>query len=753
MAKRAAATKPVEAEQLGPVARWVTEIKLYDKEAQRFLEKGRKIVRRYKDIRRDREENLSRYNVLWSNIQTLLPASYAKNPKPQVERRFKDKDPVGRQASEVLERALAYSMECHDFEAEVRCGVLDRLLVGRGVLWVRYVPHFRDMDLAGNAEVKGEGPQVTEDAESEPEGSEQPAQEVYYEEVVGDYVHWQDFGHTVARTWSEVDAVWRVCYLTREECIERFGEEKGKSIPLDHKPEGDDKDNKHEAVSKATIYEIWNKPNKCVYWLHKSLPDFLDQRDDPLQLPGFFPCPRPMFATLANDSCLPIADYLEYQDQASELDDLTGRISSLTKAVKAAGIYDASAEGIARLLAEGTENQMIPVDQYAMLREKGGLAGLMEFWPLEKIAETLATLYDLREKVKQDLYEISGMPDILRGANDAAATATAERTKAQFGSMRLRDLQREVQRFVRDLLVIMGDIIAKQFSYQTLAEITGVKLLTNAQKQQISQMMTTAQQGMGQPAQVPKETQDLLQEPSWEDVEALLRDNCARRFRIDIETDSTIGDDDEMEKEQAMEFVTTAGNLINQAVQAAETQPALAPVILNVLMFALRRFKSGRSLEGEIEGALDKLSEQAENPQPNADQQKAQQDMQLEQFKAQQQTQVQQAKVQADKELAQFKAQMDAQVEQSRQAAQAQQAQQQNELEAQKHQLDTQNQMVLERFKVEQQAELERFKAQMAQDTAVLVARINAEAKIAAANAQATAKADDATLAHEEAAE
>lgn len=740
-------TKAIEP-QRDEVAKWVTEIQLYDRDSAQFVDKGHRIIRRYKDIRRDREANLAKYNVLWSNIQTMLPACYSKNPKPQVERRFKDKDPVGLKASEILERSLSYSMECNGFKNETRSAVLDRLLVGRGTMWVRYVPHFRDMDVSGLPEVQDEGPQITEDAQVESDDA--PQQEVHYEEVVADYVHWEDFGHNVARTWSEVHSVWRKVYLTRTELKERFGDDIGKQVPLDYKPRIDNKDAKTEQEPKGTIYEIWCKRDKTVYWLHKDMPDFLDVRPDPLELPNFFPCPRPLFATLANDSLIPIADYLEYQDQARELDDLTSRISAITKAVKAAGVYDASAEGISRLLAEGVENQLIPVDQYAMLREKGGLSGVFELFPMDKIAATLQTLYSLRDQVKNDLNEISGMPDILRGANDAAATATAERTKAQFGSMRLREMQSEVQRFSRDMLELMGDIIAKQFSWQTLAQISGVKLLSNQEKQMISMQMQAAQQGMGQPPNMPPDTLDLLQEPSWEDVEALLRNNAARHFRIDIETDSTIGDDDQEEKQAAMEFVTTAGQLINQAVQAAEQQPALAQVTLNVLMFALRRFKQGRSLEMEIQGALENLVKQAQNPQPSQQDKQLQGQMQIEQMKAQNESQVAQAKVQADMQLAQFKAQMDAQVEQTKQQAQAEQNAQQQQLEAAKAHAQMQNDMQLEQFKAEKTAELEQFKAQLQVNAQIEIARINAEAKIAAANITAQKQADQAALRYQE---
>lgn len=118
---------------LGEVARWVTEIKLYEKESQKWVERSKKIIRRYKDERSPSDVK-NRFNVLWSNIQTLQPALYAKNPKPSIERRFKDADDLGRVASDVLERSVAYFVDESPFGNAMRQAVLDRLLCGRGTV-------------------------------------------------------------------------------------------------------------------------------------------------------------------------------------------------------------------------------------------------------------------------------------------------------------------------------------------------------------------------------------------------------------------------------------------------------------------------------------------------------------------------------------------------------------------------------------------------------------------------------------------
>lgn len=746
----------------GLTAKWVPIIAAYERSAQDWERKGKKIVKRYKDERNTRETNASRYNILWSNVETLKPALFAKTPKAEVERRFKDKDPVGRVASDVLERCLDYQLGQFSFGSTMRQGVLDYLLPGRGTAWVRYVPHMRDMALSG--EVADNGTEISEDAEiggpkdGDPAKGEEegPPQEVYYEEVLSDYVHWQDFGHTEARTWEEVTGVWRRVYLTREKLVERFGEKKGKAIPLDFTPKGMDGQGVTDAVKKATIYEIWDRDAQEAIWISKHFPEALDHRPDPLKLEKFFPCPRPLYTTLGNDSLIPVPDYVEYQDQADELDQLTGRIDQLTKALKVAGVYDQSAPGIARLLNEGVENQLIPVDSWAGFTEKGGLKNAMEFLPIQDIAQTLLHLYDCRERVKQDLYEITGMADIIRGASDPNTTATAEKIKSSFVTMRLDERQREVQRFTRNVVEIAGQIIAGHFSLETIKQISGVQLLTMQEKQQIGAYMQ-AQQAMqkamqpqpGQPSgqppmqppqmppmgpPPPKAKLDLMGEPTWDEVYALLQNDTVRCFRIDIETDSTIAGDEQEAKRDAMEFIQAVVPFLEQVFQAP---PGLAPLMCEMLRFTVRAFPVGKTFEAALDAAIAKFEEQAKQPpqppQPDP----------AEMAKIQ-------AKQQTDQMALQAKQQGDASALQAEQAAEAQRAQR----EAMQADADRRHEMQLEQMRqqaaqlqADRQREAEAAAADRDRMYAMFETKLQEATKVLVANISAKATADAATTA------
>src|SRR6185312_16279605 len=204
------------------ISTWLSEVELYERESKNWRERGKKIVKRYKDERDDTKRTASQFNVLWSNTQTLLPALYARNPKPDIQRRFKDEDPIGRVASDVLERSSSYFCDTDHFASTIRQAVMDYLLPGRGTVWVRYVPHMKPAET-----------QVTDDVA--PGDQDEPQPEVIdYEEVLTDYVHCDDFGHNICRTWEEVWLVWRKVYLDRAELVNRFGKEIGNKVPLDY---------------------------------------------------------------------------------------------------------------------------------------------------------------------------------------------------------------------------------------------------------------------------------------------------------------------------------------------------------------------------------------------------------------------------------------------------------------------------------------------------------------------------------------
>lgn len=659
--------------------RYLAEIELYEREYKQWEDRGKKILRLYKDSGNVKGEK-KRFNVLWSNVETLKPALYARDPQPVAERRFKDSDPIGRVASDVAQRCLSYTVDCQGFSHVARQCVTDRLLPGRGASWFRYEPTLDGDDLQ-------------------------------YEQVDIDYVYWEDFGHQVARTWAEVGIVWRRVFMTRDKLVKRFGDE-GKAIPLDHTPKGIKDDKVGEDVKKAAIYELWDKDKGVVTFLSKSHPKIIESKPPELKLTDFWPTQRPLYATLTTDSLVPVPDYALYQTQAQQLEDLTARIDAVQEDLKVAGVYDSSAAGLAQLLGGGYKNKLIPVDNWAKFSEKGGLDGSVDFLPLKEIAEALLAMYEAREKAKHDLYELTGIADIIRGNSEPEETATAQQIKGRFAVLRISDSQADVQRWVRDGMRIIAEIICENFDLETIKAISGVRLPTAAEKQAFmaeQQMAMQQAQATGQePPQPDEETAELMDQPTWEEVHALLSNQVLREFRIDIETDSTIRTDEEAERAERTEFLTAAGTYMDKAAQVATMVPEAAPLMAELLMFGVRSFRSARALEPAFEDFMKQI-EKPKPPQPDPDIEK------------------EKIKAQAAERLAHIEGERDVQVETHKQQMQAQENQHAQQLEDQRADRDSQREAEMERYKADITKEVELFKARLKAETDIRVAEITGQ--------------------------
>lgn len=748
------------------VAKWAYEIDQYDSRMRQWNKRCDDITKRYTDEREGHTATSShRFNAFWSNVQTQLPAMYAQVPKPEIDRRFKDADPVGRACAELLQRCASFALSSQDAHPIFKQAVLDYTLCARGVLWLRYLPTFKDIAQEDEAPGGDDGLQITPD-ESEAEDAEQP-QDIEFEEAPIDYVHRKDFGHTEGRTWEEIRAVWRRVFLTREELVERFGQEKGSVVPLNYSPDEHSKEDV-ERDKKAAVYEIWDKTKREAIWICKDFADELDCRPDPLKLRKFFPCPKPLYGTLSNDSLKPVPDYAMYQDQLNQLDELTARITAVTKSLKIAGCYDASAPALGRILNEGVENTLIPVDQWSAFAEKGGLKGSVVLLPLQEIAQALLDMYAAREHVKKDMYEITGLSDIMRGSTEADETATAQKLKGQFAGMRFSDRRSDVQHFLRDAIQIMVELIAEHFQPETLKAMSGLQMFdTVAEKQAALNPPPPAQpQGMpGQPPAPPapvtppdEAMEERLTSPTWEEVLALLHDDALRSFRIDIETDSTVRSDEEAEKSAVLEYAKVIGDMIQKVGPMVKDAPQLGPVVGEIMIFVSRRFKIGRQLEGELESAIEAMKKAAANPAPppppielqkiqaqgQVDAQNIQLqgkvDSQLDASKAQTTMQTEAQKVQVAAQSDQQRAQADMAIAQNEQAAQGQQSREQNAIEAQRSAMEAHLTQQTEMLK----AHLASQQAATQQQFALLIAQMNNRAKVEVAEIAAAATLDAA---------
>lgn len=518
------------------------------------------------------------FNVYHSNIETMIPAAYNSTPVPDIRRRYDDADPVSKMGVDVIERSLEYSIDQYEFDNTLRGVVRGALVTGRGVVRVRYKPQWRQV----RDPITGEA-----------------TEEKGYEEVACEVVPWDRFIRGPARTWDTLPWIAFEHDLTQEQIDNLTGDatdSEDEKVPLSGEARGTDKGFNAKPdggiFKTAKVYEIWDRRRGLVIFItdqKASKPLRVEQ--DPLQMPGFFPVPRPLQPVMRETSLSPICPYTIYAPLIEELDIVTKRISRLVKQLRVRGIYDSELKADLSRLQDADDGTYLPAtDSTRFAQGSGGLEKAIAHMPMEPTVLALRELYTQREAIKQTIYEVTGLADIVRGSSQASETATAQQIKAQYAGLRIQHLQKEVARVARDLFRMKAAVFCRHFSTENLSIMTGLKI-----------------------------------DPP---VEQLLRSDAMRSYRIDIETDSTIRGDVTRNLDQMAQFIQGTAQFAQAVGGIVETVPALLPMFTEVYASFARKFDLGK----QAEDALDKIpqlvqqwqQQQAQQAQQNPEMMKAQ---------------------------------------------------------------------------------------------------------------------------------
>jgi hypothetical protein len=608
----------------------------------------------YANLERLRSQARERQmQLFWANMQVLGPSIYSRPPVPVVVPVFRDRRPLYRTSSELLERCTVATYNQQDIDALMRLIRDDMMRLGRGVVW----PRFEDDD---------------------------------GQYVCLDYKYRRDFLHDPARVWAEVDWVAAASYLSKREMRKRFGKISGDEYKnAIYAVVKDDVNGKLDRQVKAKVWELWSKSGNRVVWVAEGCEKLLDEGKPHLDLENFFPCPRPAYTTCQPGTLIPVPEFLFWKDQAEEINELTGRIGALTESLRLKGFYPAGAGEIGDAIdaaMKNTQNNqiLIPISNWAMV---GDNANSMIVWvPIDKVVSTIEACIQLRKELISDVYQILGISDIQRGDTEPEETAAAQQLKSQYGSVRAHDKQQELVRIARDFTRIAAEIMAEEFDQNTLLEMSQMELPTDAEIKAKAKPLTQAlgklvrevedaktdpkvqamaaknpdaakqilDQAEQQVEDLKGQLQQLEQVVTIDAVFKFLRDNKTRPFTLDIETDSTIAPDEALQQKRATEFTTAVGGFLEQSLPLVEQVPQAATMVSAMLKFVASQFRVGREVEGIIDEFADQMTEIAAQPKgPSPAQLEAQQAAEALQQKNQIETQKLQLMGQTQQAMAQ----------------------------------------------------------------------------------------------------
>jgi hypothetical protein len=609
----------------GWAKRWSDEFAACKPVMDKFHKSGDKILKIFlgeQGVKDDRvvDETL---NLFYANTTTVESLVFGNMPKAEVDRTFADAaDEKARIAAEMLERMLNQDIQdpgknmCEVFKQAMQ----DRLLPGLGCARVRYdfQEDVRTIPNTGAPAIT----HPTTGVELVPAVPAQTETFIANEWVDIIYTHWKDFKWSPARTHGEIR--WKAfrSYMSKEELQKRFGKKEEAEGDEEEVPTDEDQDDTEasaaqkddatpdlnideiplnskgpfgkqtdkapdtkQIIPQAEVWEIWCLESREVFWFVENFDQILDRKEDPLGLDQFWPDAPPMIANATTSKYQPKADYAIAQDLYAAVDVLQRRISRLTDACKLVGVYDKSNDEIKRVFQEGVENQLIPVDNWAMFAEKGGLEGSINWLPIKDVVATIAQLQQQQDKKVQQLYELTGMADIIRGASQQQYTsATETKEVVKYASVRMQKLQNEFATWVSNLQNLKAEIICKHFQPQSIIKQSNI-------------MMT-------------------VDGPQAGPAIAFMKRDDSIQFRVRVQPETMAMADYAQMKQDRTEFLEAISHYMQSASPLMQADKNATPIILQLLKWGLAGFKGAQEIQGVLDQAIKAAKIQAQQPPP-----------------------------------------------------------------------------------------------------------------------------------------
>lgn len=606
----------------------------------------KKIVAEFLDTdagnKRDTEQrdDMEKWNLFWSDTTTKENVLFARTPKTDVSRRFNDaRDQVGRVAAELWERQLNGDVDApdNDFTFALLCTTKDLLLVDLGLERFRYCAEFAsDEGREAIVETDAETGTPVERAQAVPD-----RERIVREWIETLYVHWRDALWSPCRIWTDKRWMAFASYMSREEIIDNFAEALGldeetgevdielgrqrcMEVPLNATDKGEAEDSqdsqsqKHDVWGRARVWEFWDGERRKVYHYVKGYGRVLKEQDDPYQLRGFYPCQRPMLLNWTTSDFIPRPTYVLVQDLYRSINDLATREKHIADALRVKGVYDSSNEELARLISEANDGQMLPVKNWAMTQEKGGVEGSFALFPIKQVAETLIHLREQKDAKIEAVRQLTGISDFMRGQVNENGTPGEAPLEAKFGSVRMHALKNEIARFASEGQEIRKELIANLFQPQSILEQTNARYTFDAD--QMPLVLRAIQ---------------------------LMKDR-AHEYRVVVKPESIALEDFAAAKSEAFELLEAMGTFLEKAAGFTQNAPQLGPDVLELFEWAMSRVKGGKEIEGIVQRMGQKLAQLAAAAAQQPPQNPAAQEAQKIQLQSQAKTREMQLKDQLD---------------------------------------------------------------------------------------------------------
>lgn len=597
-------------------ADWLEQAKSSWNELKKLNEAGKMY-----SLRSNQSRRRIHYPLWYSTFRIRKPLIYGRTPVIIGKDTAYGDDPIGRTAAILIERlgkGIIQSFSFDDTMSAIRDDMLatDAALGGRAYYEATFrkekiKEYFQQVETqdGGQVIVDQQGNQVTDisslmqDEQGIYRMSEQE-QDVEYERVY--------FKHTLnsdvyidpyATKWEDVQAMaWATDYSERD-FKKTYGEEALRTIPetgLKY-TEG-----KRKVIR---VYEYWDYTDRDIVWFAEGGVDFLpkpnshelseipegedrNRQDDIYGLEDFFPCPEPLVFNAPTDNFYPVTEYYQLSDLIREIHDIASKMFIITKAIRPRLVYDSSIEGIQKLINEASIADAIGITNLSqsLVTAGGNLANAMQYMPIEPMVQSLLNYIQIFQTKLDQFAQLSGTSDLLQGKTDnVERTYGEQQMKAKYALNQIEPMQRGFQNYCKETIELLCEMAIKNFSDETLIEYI-----------------------------VPK-TLDREDQERYEQAIKMLKEDKKRRFRIDIETDSTIALNEEFDKAARLEVTNAVTKIIDYSSQVMERPNGLmlVPTLLKSASYLVQGYRQGKQFVDDIHNSIKTISDKMEEAQAN----------------------------------------------------------------------------------------------------------------------------------------
>lgn len=539
------------------------------------------------------------YPIYWSSCKTLEPAYYSRTPKVLSKRKGGISDAVALTMSLIIERMGEHFEDCTDFDDVMQSAVLDFIHADKATTQVSYEMEDRVRKVPVPLMLGPEGDSLIDEAGVPFEGDwKQDGQGGFFYEKEEIYqakkikfmpCPYDEVLHTPdAKCETEIYEKAYYFFLPEDEAKKRFP---GKEF--NWKTGDRTKEDKSILETPAPTplgkyiegWECWCKSTKKVYWISEQFEGgFLDVKDDPYKLRGFFPSAKFILGSRPSKHLYPTPVFMQLLPLIDELHCAADRISILIERIKRRALVDGSNVELLAALNSLSDGEYVAVDNLQQVLEKGGVENLVWFIPVKELVDCITELSQIQEKFKNEFFEWFGVPDILRGQTDPIETAAAQEMKTGAAQDRFKFPKKLVARLARDSIEMMIDLALSVMSDEEIGEIVNVRHMDPGHQSRFAQAL------------------------------ADLRADEIRMVRVDIDTDTMSFLDDQLRSAKINNGVVTLSRGLEQISQMLQIDPSFAAVALQALLLSLESMGLGKEFEDMVREGVNALIEKAKNP-------------------------------------------------------------------------------------------------------------------------------------------